>query len=138
MSTKKLSPDINISGRVKTVRVLQRMSQVDFARSLGIKQPTLSEIEKGTYPPSESVKRLIVSQYRIREEWLEAGSGTMSEFEVRDQGVSYSASREKPKSAKRITIEQLLDDLDGEDKDKLEELYLFELMKLRRGIKGGN
>lgn len=83
-----------LSGRVKTVRIMRQASQIEFAKSLGIKQPTLSDIENGAYPPSDSVKRLIVSQYRINEEWLETGEGEISEpgFLYSDSEDTYQGS----------------------------------------------
>lgn len=77
MSTKESTTNKTISGRIKFIRKHNNLSQAAFAETLGIKQPTLSEIEKGTYPPSASAIRLIVTQYRIRQEWLETGEGEM-------------------------------------------------------------
>lgn len=77
MSTRKLSTNEKLSDRIKNIRKTSKLSQAVFAESIGIKQPTLSEIEKGAYPPSESAMRLIVSQYRVRRQWLETGEGEM-------------------------------------------------------------
>lgn len=90
MSTDKSVSDTKISARVKKIRKISELSQTSFAKSLGIKQPTLSEIEKGVYPPSDSAIRLIVSQYRVNRAWLETGEGEM--FREDAQGASNGES----------------------------------------------
>ncbi|TSK08584.1 MAG: helix-turn-helix transcriptional regulator [Geobacter sp.] len=77
MSIIKSVTNASTSDRVKIIRKYNKLSQKDFAESLGIKQPTLSEIERGVYPPSDTVKRLIGNQYGVNSLWLENGEGPM-------------------------------------------------------------
>jgi phage repressor protein C with HTH and peptisase S24 domain len=91
MSIKELLSNEKLSDRVKLIRKYNKLSQALFAKSIGLKQPTLSEIEKGTYPPSTAAMRLIAHQYHVSEEWLETGEGEMfkggeDQGESKDQG----------------------------------------------------
>jgi DNA-binding XRE family transcriptional regulator len=42
----------NLGSRIKTVRKLNKINQVDFANRIGISQATLSELEQDKYKPS--------------------------------------------------------------------------------------
>ena len=67
MSRKKsLSDKINLNtpgGRIKSVRLSSGLNQYKFAKLLGIKQGTLSDIETGKRKPSERI--LIAIEYRF-------------------------------------------------------------------------
>jgi DNA polymerase V len=67
-----------IGERIKKLRTLKNLNQVDFARALGISQGFLSDVENGKNSPNSqvflSVKRLIPD---INSEWLLTGEGEM-------------------------------------------------------------
>ncbi|MCC8438572.1 helix-turn-helix domain-containing protein [Brevibacillus sp. M2.1A] len=56
--------------RVKFVRKKHDMTQVNFAKSLGISQANLSEIESGKSTPSIEVLVSLVVQYKVNLHWL--------------------------------------------------------------------
>ncbi|MGG1154412.1 helix-turn-helix transcriptional regulator [Brevibacillus formosus] len=56
--------------RVKFVRKQHNMTQVNFAKSLGISQANLSEIESGKSIPSIEILVSLVTQYKVDMHWL--------------------------------------------------------------------
>lgn len=58
-------------------------SQSDFAKKLGIKQGSLSDIyrEKKGVGVSDSIKRILDKEFSINIEWLETGNGNMFKSE---------------------------------------------------------
>lgn len=58
-------------------------SQSDFAKKLGIKQGSLSDIyrEKKGVGVSDSIKRILDKEFSINIEWLETGNGSMFKSE---------------------------------------------------------
>lgn len=63
--------DINM--RVKEIRTHYQLSQVDFAKNIGVTNAHISKIEKGGTIPSEALIKLICKEYSINERWLKEG-----------------------------------------------------------------
>jgi transcriptional regulator with XRE-family HTH domain len=61
--------------RVKTIRNLLGMSQIDFAKELGITQPTLSAMEQGRSSLSLNSIEAIIHLINIDMKWLLLGDG---------------------------------------------------------------
>jgi len=59
-----------LGDRIKRLRKQQRMTQVNFAQSLGISQANLSEIESGKSKPSIEVLIAMVILYKVDLHWL--------------------------------------------------------------------
>ncbi len=59
-----------LADRIKLIRKQQRMTQVNFAQSLGISQANLSEIESGKSKPSIDVLMVMVKLFKIDLHWL--------------------------------------------------------------------
>lgn len=73
-----MSVGISENDRLKELqRVLGFTSQDNFAKALGIKQGSLSDIYrcKGGVGVSGSIKRILEKEYFINIEWLESGIG---------------------------------------------------------------
>jgi hypothetical protein len=63
----------DICKRVKKIRQENFMTQVEFAKSLGVTNAHISKIEKGGTVPSEALIKLISKEYRLNENWLKSG-----------------------------------------------------------------
>lgn len=61
--------------RVKELRSLLGMSQEQFAEEIGLKQGSLSDIERGRVGLSTANVKLICKTYHVSEEWLRSGAG---------------------------------------------------------------
>lgn len=69
-----------IGERIKKVRKYTKLTQKDFAESLGVTQATISGIEKDIANPSLTLVKLICLKYRIDEDWLTNDVGDMLYF----------------------------------------------------------
>jgi transcriptional regulator with XRE-family HTH domain len=69
---------MSINLRIKEVRKSLELSQQEFARRLGVTQPSLSDIEKGK---TENIDprniKIICAEFNVNEEWLRTGKGAM-------------------------------------------------------------
>lgn len=59
--------------RVKIIRKEWGLSQVEFAKRLGVTNSHISGIEKGKTVPSDALIKLICKEYKISENWLKNG-----------------------------------------------------------------
>ena len=69
--------------RIKEVRLSltndkgKKLTQEDFAKSLGLAKQTITAFETGNRVPAESVLKLISEKYGINYSWLLTGEGEM-------------------------------------------------------------
>jgi len=69
---------MELSDRLRKVRKDLGLSQLDFAKSIGLKQGSYSGLETGAKKAlSNAVKELLVLQYGVSIDWLESGEGNM-------------------------------------------------------------
>ncbi len=61
--------------RINKVRKKNKLTQIDFAKSLGITQAYVSRLEKDIENPSKTLLMFIAHKYRINVDWLENGVG---------------------------------------------------------------
>lgn len=61
----------DISKKIKSIRLGNKLRQIDFAEMICISQSHLSRIENGQDYPSKAVIRLISLQFGINEEFFE-------------------------------------------------------------------
>lgn len=80
---KEINTDVN--DRVKHIRKQNHLTQSVFAQSIGIKQATLSDIERYKIGVSSKLLSRIVEKYKIDAEWLLTGS----------DGIKVSQNNEK-------------------------------------------
>jgi len=66
-----------ITARLKKIRQTTGLSQGEFARQMGIKQSTWSNIEVGLNPCADRHVNLVCLTYNVRKEWLLDGQGEM-------------------------------------------------------------
>jgi transcriptional regulator with XRE-family HTH domain len=76
MSNKKLH--IDTGRRIRTVRLRSGLTQKDFARTLGIKQSWVSDLESGKSAPTELLLLAIEYRYKISAHWILTGEETVS------------------------------------------------------------
>lgn len=68
---------MSINERVKRVRKELRMSQEAFGDRLGITKSAVSIIESGKNNVTDTLARLICSEFNVDPFWLESGEGDM-------------------------------------------------------------
>lgn len=69
---------MKINDRIKKVRNSLNLSQIEFAKRLGVTQPSLSDIEKGKTENIDGRNiKIICSEFNVNEDWLRTGKGTM-------------------------------------------------------------
>lgn len=60
----------SVGERIKLIRRQNKLTQIEFARSLEISQGTLSEIESGKAKPAFDFLALLADKYMIYMNWL--------------------------------------------------------------------
>lgn len=63
--------------RLKEIRKMLGLSQIDFAKHLGITQTIYSMIEHGHCPLEDKYIQIICSKFNVNENWLYQGQGDM-------------------------------------------------------------
>ncbi|MES1053645.1 helix-turn-helix domain-containing protein [Bacillus thuringiensis] len=66
-----------IADRLKKVRTSTGMTQVEFAKSLGLTRAAYAKYEYGDVVPKEVVLRQIAHTFNVNKQWLENGAGSM-------------------------------------------------------------
>lgn len=61
--------------RLKKIRLAKSLSQEDFGRRLGVTKSTISNIENGRFNATDTMIKLICSEFSVNEEWLRTGAG---------------------------------------------------------------
>lgn len=96
-----------IGERIKVVRQNAGLTQTAFAARIGIKQPSLTAIERGDNNPSEQTVFVICREFRVNETWLRTGQGEMfvpsPEDEIEQLCERYGLNR-----AARVLIEKFV------------------------------
>lgn len=79
MSTENEDFNKKIGQRVLEVRKDSGLEQIEFGISIGLKQGSLSDLERGKSNLSDSVKKLLCIVYNVNEGWLLTGKGNKYE-----------------------------------------------------------
>lgn len=75
-----------INLRIKEVRKVLNLSQKDFAKRIGVTQPSLSDMENGrTINIDNRNIKLICQEFNVNEEWLRTGQGEM--FNTKNENI---------------------------------------------------
>jgi transcriptional regulator with XRE-family HTH domain len=109
-----------IGDRIKRVRKLNELNQVDFACKIGVSQGTLSELEQDKYKPSTETVMAIRDQFKTNLHWLLYGT-----IESDDERTSYDIQID----AREISIIENLRKLKWEDQ---EDIIDFMKIKVKR------
>ena len=76
-----------LNERVKELRTQMKLSQIDFCALLGIKQGTLSDIERKRINVSTKTIEKIVNNLNVSKEWIYTGNGFV--FKTKNDNVKY-------------------------------------------------
>ena len=68
---------MSIGLRIKELRNVKKLNQLDFADKIGIKQSPLSQMESGKILPSIETLSKIIRIFNISYSWLIDGEGDM-------------------------------------------------------------
>lgn len=63
--------------RIKNLRDKLGLSQIEFARKLGVTNQTVSLWENGKVPVLENARYRIEKEFNVSHDWLETGKGDM-------------------------------------------------------------
>ena len=75
--------------RLRIIRKNANLSQEEFAHSLGLKQGSYSDIERGkTKGISETILKLLSRTYQINKDWLLTGEGEMFDVSSEDENTA--------------------------------------------------
>ncbi|WP_028543345.1 helix-turn-helix domain-containing protein [Paenibacillus taiwanensis] len=105
--------------RIKKIRKLNEMNQIDFSSRVGISQATLSEVEQDKYKPSVEIIISIASIFHVDLAWLVLGTASSNNKVI---GVNEVNEKE-------ADLLLLFDKLKANDQD---EIIAFIKMKLSR------
>ncbi|MFD2610820.1 helix-turn-helix domain-containing protein [Paenibacillus gansuensis] len=105
-----------IGYRIKCIRKENNLNQSQFAKSIGISQGNLSEIEMGNSNPSAETLVSIRAQYTVNLNWLLTGVAV-------DDGMTYEDQFEK----RLIEVFRNLDDYNKSE--------IIEIIKLKIKLK---
>lgn len=136
-----------INERVKELRRMENLTQVQFAKKLGVTNAHISKIEKGKTVPSEALIKLMCNVFGVNEEWLKDADSQiyLNDIEYVQEENFEKATREHNKLLKsndpifRFKISQLdviiqeiinVDTLNDQDKKKYVEMIsnLFDVI----------
>lgn len=115
--------------RFKQLRKKLGLSQIEFAKRLGLTRGAISNIEAGKVQPKPLLIDLICSTFRANKEWLVSGTGQMLADRSRDDQimdfVSSAMAGERPNFKRRLlsVLSQL-----NEDQWEMLEKYLLEMV----------
>lgn len=68
---------MSINDRIRQIRLSERMTQAEFAKALGLKQNTVSRMEKEGNTVVDQNKKIICEKFLVNKDWLETGTGDM-------------------------------------------------------------
>jgi transcriptional regulator with XRE-family HTH domain len=69
--------ELTVQERLIALRKSLKLNQVEFAKKLGVTQPSVSALELGKMALTEQNIKLLSFIFGVSEQWLRAGSGAM-------------------------------------------------------------
>lgn len=66
-----------MNNRIKEIRKFKDLSQEKFGEHLGVTKTAISKMELGTYNITDTMVKLICSEFNVSEHWLRTGEGEM-------------------------------------------------------------
>ena len=79
----------SINERIKEVRTVLKITQVNFSKKIYISQGSYNEIETGVRKVNDRIIQLICNQFNIDKDWLKTGKGEMFYKEKPDIGLEH-------------------------------------------------
>ena len=78
-----------INERIKQIRTILKMTQVNFSKKIFITQSSYNEIESGTRRVNDRIIQLICNEFNINKDWLKNGAGDMFDEEKPDISLEH-------------------------------------------------
>ena len=66
-----------VNERIKQVRIVLNISQLDFSKRVFISKSSLGEIETGVRKVNDRIIQLISTRFNVNMEWIKTGKGEM-------------------------------------------------------------
>ncbi len=66
---------MTIYERIREIRTDEGLSQTKFGEKIGVSRDVINNLELGRVEVKDYIKKLICSEFRIDEDWLESGEG---------------------------------------------------------------
>lgn len=66
--------------RIKLLRKEENLNQEDFGKRLGVTKTAISKMELGTYNVTDTMIKLICSEFNVNEIWLRTGEGEIRNY----------------------------------------------------------
>lgn len=120
--------------RIKELRNQLCMSQIEFAKNLGVTNAHISKIEKGGTVPSDALIKLISKEYQVNENWLKNGAAPIFIYQVlektEEQLYDSTATFNKLLSSDSYLLRELAAELKSYFSDITDVTYLDENQKI--------
>lgn len=110
---------MTLGDRLKQLRKMQKMSQVEFGSRIGVSGATISTSESGKTNPDEQTIRAICSEFNVSRTWLETGEGQPY---VQTELVPELMHALQKYPELRATLERVIPRMDEEDWQALDRL----------------
>lgn len=68
-----------LAERIKKIRKARELTQLEFAKRIGVTAGHISQVETGTSIPSNHLVKSICREFNVREKWLLYGESVLSE-----------------------------------------------------------
>lgn len=99
------------------------MTQVDFAKSLGVSNPAISKLESGINGLSDRMIKTICSLYNVNENWLRTGEGDI--FNAPSNSVIDELKKKYDLSDTSVQILTKYLTLSSENRKKFDDVLSF-------------
>lgn len=94
--------------RLKKIRTLKKMSQEEFGKRLGVTKSTISNIENGRFNITDTMIKLVCSEFNINEDWLRTGNGGDDNiFSQNDRFSDIGQASKSPESFRNFLIKMM-------------------------------
>lgn len=81
---------MDISGRLRAVRLDSRKTQKEFAESILVSDNAVSMMERGVMPVSPRTIAIVCGKYNVSKEWLETGEGDMYNLPLDEEAAMFA------------------------------------------------
>lgn len=105
-----------MNSRIKELRKILKLTQVEFSTQIGIRHSTLSDIERGNAPVTPRTLIAICSKFNVNEEWLKTGNGSIFVEEDKRFNDFYGIYKNLSKPLQEFLIKVCKDLLDTQNK----------------------
>ena len=104
-----------MQNRIREIRKKMNMTQTEFGEALGVSRSVISTYEFGKVAPSQSVLKLLTTNFNVNPYWLETGKGDMFQPKSKNDAISEfmeTVMADEEESFRRRFVEMLsaLDD----------------------------